>query len=88
MVVLSPAYPLYESIDSMADCATDIVLARITDKRVEELDIAISSDSVSMHTFTIYTLQVDEVYKGNCKTGDSIDVGELGGEKGDVGSVK
>jgi hypothetical protein len=97
---MSITYPIYKDIYGMTEKATDIVLGRVTNQRVEELDLTIYPESEeelnnellypggypSPHfvTCTIYTLIISEVYKGNHEAGAVIEIKELGGETDDV----
>nr|WP_145405696.1 hypothetical protein [Paenibacillus xylanexedens] len=88
--------PHYNSIDSLSEKASAIVRGRVIDTRVEAINDMIISDSKDEQSnpggdlpeankiYTIYTIKVDEAYKGKYSTGDTLEVKQLGGKVGNT----
>lgn len=88
--------PHYKSIDSLSEKASAIVRGRVIDTRVEAINDMVKSDSKDEQLnsggnppevskiYTIYTIKVDEAYKGKYKTGDTLEVKQLGGTVGNT----
>jgi hypothetical protein len=82
---LTMEYPHYDSVDHLSETASDIVKGRIIDSRVEEIDIRINPNqsedsSEEPLIYTVYTIKVNDVYKGINSIGDTIQIKQLGGE--------
>ena len=94
-ITSSMEYPHYESIDALSNAASDIVMGKIVDVRVEELDILIRTDDKdetlnpggeadnSLAIYTVYTLEIIDVYKGKTVSGERIKIKQLGGDNGE-----
>lgn len=94
----SLAYAHYGSINDLADKASDIVMGKIVNIRVELIDARrkVDTDNKFLNPggkedeayipdiCTVFTLKVDNVYKGNHGVGDYIEIKQLGGETDDV----
>lgn len=95
-VVVSEDFPHYTSINGLSDKADTVISGKIVDTRVEEIDDIIHTDSadeelnpggelyVEKNIYTIYTIAVEETFKGNYKPGDKLEFKELGGQIGDI----
>jgi hypothetical protein len=73
----------YNSFRHLSETADDIVMGTIVDSRVDELFIMYYPDgrlSDEGLIFTIYTLQILDVYKGIHQFGDYIEIKQMGGE--------
>lgn len=86
--VLSADYPYYDSIDKLSDRANVIVCGMITGAQVEEINDAIpepgneasfDSSVTAPHIYTVYTVELIDVYKGDYKQGDVMEIRQLGG---------
>ena len=90
--VLSMEYPHYESIDDLSITASSVVKGKIVDIRVEEIDIFSQEREENefvnpggdmekeVLAYTVFTLEIKEVYKGNYGIDEYIEVKQLGGE--------
>ena len=85
-------YRQFDSIEQLADSADLVVWGTITGSRVQQIDDAIQPTtddptlnpggdvtSSSMTVYTVYTLAVDNCYKGCGGVGDSIEFRQIGG---------
>lgn len=76
-------YPYYSSIDALAEKAAIIIEGTVMDSRVEEIDERMnpSSDTPpSMMVYTVYTVKVNNSYKGNVEPDETIEIKQVGGE--------
>ena len=79
---------ILSSIDELARWSTDVIRAEILDSRVERINTSLSSDPdfyndpkhIRLHT--VYRLVVLEVFAGNTKVGDIVEVMQMGGRLG------
>lgn len=95
-VVVSEDFPHYNSVNGLSEKADAVIKGKVVDSRVEEIDDMIHTDStdeelnpggelfIEKNIYTIYTIQVDESFKGNYKPGDKLEFKELGGQIGDT----
>jgi len=95
-VVVSQDFPHYKSIDSLAERADAIIKGKVVNTRVEAINDRVISEStneelnpggnppVEKNIYTIYTIEIEEAYKGNYKPGDTLDFKELGGTVGNT----
>ena len=76
----TPDYPHYESVDALASRTSDIVAGKITEVRTEAIDISSGGANTGQTSmvYTVYTLDVESVYKGHYKTGEPAEVKLLG----------
>jgi len=75
-------YPHYESIALLASRATDIVRAIVLDERVERLNTMLDVPPPEIDPYKIYTIyriQVVEVFQGNAIPGGIIEIRQMGG---------
>ncbi|MCL2433974.1 MAG: hypothetical protein FWD16_05595, partial [Clostridia bacterium] len=83
IVRLAADYPQYDSITHLASNTTDIIRAKILDERVGRLDVwleAPPSDIETSNVYTIYRVQVLDVYQGSAVTDDILEVRQQGGQ--------
>lgn len=95
-VTLSADYPKYDSLENLVDRADTIIQGKIIDSTYSELNITQDVDSDdeylnpggekddSTFPYTIYTVEISEVYKGNLKAKETIQIKQLGGVIGNV----
>ena len=81
--------PHYESIDEMADAATDIIRAVVLDEWVDEIDFTLRGDNeehldATYFITTIHQVKVMEVFQGYSEVGDILEVLQLGGRLGNT----
>ena len=84
----SSGFPfIYRDVDGLASRATDIVRAVVLDERVEEINIWLSSNPTPGEVYRIYTVyrvEVLEVFQGPAESGDILEVKQRGGQIGNV----
>ncbi|MCL2400232.1 MAG: hypothetical protein FWC91_10900 [Defluviitaleaceae bacterium] len=93
-IVRSAEFPIYESIEHLAENATDILRVEILDERVEVINTWIPPQNEYEDTgmdmsdvyfvFTVHRVRVQEVFQGNAQVGDIIEVMQHGGETDEV----
>lgn len=88
--------PIYDSIDGLSDKADTIVKGQVIGSQVVGLDDRIATDSQDEELnpggdeapvtkiYTVYTVRVEETYKGDAAPGDTIQVKQLGGQIGNT----
>jgi hypothetical protein len=98
-IVASQDFPSYSSIDSLSQKADTIIEGTVENTRVEEINDMVKSDSKDERfnpggdpsaiskIYTIYTVKINDTYKGNYNPGDTIEVKQLGGQIGDTSLV-
>lgn len=90
-IYVNALLPHYPSIDAMVTGATDIVRAEVLDKRVRQINTMVSADPTDIDDrsliYTVYRIKVLEVFGGDLESGDILDVGELGGQLGNINLV-
>ena len=69
-------WPSYDSVEEMAERATDVVRGEILLSRVEKREHHM--DWVDI--YTIYTIRILEVFQGDLEVGDEIELSQMGGE--------
>ena len=76
---------ILRNIDELSLISTDVIRAEILDSRVECINISLSKypDSDYFMIHTIYRLRISEVYAGNAKIGDIVEIMQMGGRLGD-----
>jgi len=87
VVTISAEYPLFGGLEDMVSRSTEIVKAEVLDKRVEKIDTRmppLNDDSDQIMIYTVYRINVLEVYKGDVKPGDTMEVKQLGGQLDNV----
>jgi len=83
LIITKSQYQYYNSIHDLIDFASDIVAGTIVNSRVEtfytsyDLNGQLLDDGI---IYTIFTLLIQDVYKGNYSIGDYIEVKQPGGE--------
>jgi len=83
IVEIHSDYPHFDNLNDLSERATDIVMGTIIGSRVDELFIMYDLDGCLLddgQIFTIFTLQILNVYKGIYKVGDTIEIKQPGGE--------
>lgn len=87
-------FPSYASIDSLSQTADTIIKGTVISTRVEKINDMVKSDSEDEQVnpggdpsdiskiYTIYTVKINDTYKGNYNPGDTIEVKQLGGQIG------
>lgn len=85
---ISADYPVYDEAQALVDTADLIFSGNVLSTSSELIDVRPeeerkSSDEKQELPYTIYEIQVGEVYKGNV-AGDTIHIKVLGGEVGDT----
>lgn len=95
-ILVSADYPNYTSISSMSDRADTVIRGTVIEKRVEAIDdrskvsknsedlISSANEEYTPNIYTVYTLKVNESFKGKYQEGDKIEVKEFGGQLGDT----
>lgn len=95
-IMLSADYPKYDSLENLVDRADTIIRGKIIDWSDSELNISqdIDSDDEYLNPggekdnstipYTVYTVEIEEIYKGNIKEKETIQVKQLGGTIGNV----
>ena len=79
-VTISADYPGYDSLEALTDRADLIVQGTVKEMQYKQIDISLgkgSDDSPS--PYTVYTLTIDEVFKGDGNVGETIEVKVPGG---------
>jgi len=84
-------WPIYENFESLSDGATDVVRAEVIFYRVDELAWSLADDDYwpngdryQRDIYTIHEIRILEVFQGNLKVGDVIEIGQLGGETAEL----
>ncbi|MCL2400996.1 MAG: hypothetical protein FWC91_14800 [Defluviitaleaceae bacterium] len=88
-VYISADYPVYSSLEDLTLLAMDIVRVEVLDERVEVINVLLPSPynyegQTSYDILTIHRLRVLEVFKGDTKPGDIIEIMQEGGKYGNV----
>lgn len=79
-VTISADYPGYDSLEALTDRADLIVQGTVKEMQYKQIDISLgkgSDDSPS--PYTVYTVAVDEVFKGDGNVGETVEVKVPGG---------
>ena len=94
IITVNSLYPYYESIDQMASRTTDIIRVEVLDSRVEMVNTwipsvneyyAVGNDIREKYDLcTIHRLRVIEVFQGSSKSGDIVEIMQLGGHLDDT----
>ena len=93
-VLIYTDYPEYDTVDHMEDAATVIIEGKIISEKVVKLDPSETltdeqkndpklnpggeTESLSF-PYTIYMVEINTVYKGDVKEGNTIEIKQLGG---------
>jgi len=89
-VSLSADYPHYDSIADLTAAASDIISGSIIDTRTELINISMETNGENEFAnpggevqdgylpYTVFTLEVNETYKGGYTAGDRIEIKRLG----------
>ncbi|MCJ7843424.1 hypothetical protein MUB24_21615 [Lederbergia sp. NSJ-179] len=97
--VVTEDYPSYSSIESLAQRADTIIKGTVLSSTVEEINDLIETDSKDeklnpggkpddvSNIYTVYSVKIADVYKGNYHVGDTIEVKQLGGKIGNTSVI-
>jgi len=87
-------FPHYNSIEHLSSFSTEVVRVAVLDERVEwlntwippqnELEDAGGEPSDLYFIYTIYRVEILEVFKGDVEVGDMIEVKQIGGQMDDT----
>jgi len=81
--LISSDYPHYENLGELVTLSTDIVIATILNERVEWLNAwvgDIPEEIDPYEIFTIYQIEIHEVFQGSNEVGQIVEVTQLGGK--------
>lgn len=95
-VTISADYPIYDSLEELAGKADTIIKGKITGFTYKDLNVTEESQSDderlnpggekdnSVIPYTVFTVEIEEVYKGTVREKDTIQIKTLGGIAGDT----
>lgn len=95
-ILVSQDFPHYKSVEGLSEKADAIIKGKVVNTRVEAINDMIKSESkneelnpsgnppIEENIYTVYTIEIEEAFKGNYKPGDKLDFKELGGQIGDL----
>ena len=90
MVTISADYPEYDSLEALTDRADLIVQGTVKEMQYKQIDISLKADDDdpnapggngddSLFPYTVYTVIIDEVFKGAENVGETVEVKVPGG---------
>jgi len=88
IVYIGALAPHYPSVSLMVYVATDIIRVKVLDERVLRINTIVGADPTDIDDrsfiYTVYRVEILEVFSGELEPGDILDVGELGGQYGNI----
>lgn len=73
-------YPYYASVEELMEASDAVIVGEVISAG-EERSMSVSPDSAEKLTYTVSKIRVTEAVKGRLRTGDVIEVKQLGSEK-------